>query len=37
VLLVFAAPSQLLLLAGLEHGRTIPLTEVRRHDHRCDT
>jgi hypothetical protein len=24
VLLVFAAPSQLLSLAGLEHGRTIP-------------
>ena len=28
VLLVFGAPGQLRLLAGQEHGRTIPLTEV---------
>src|SRR6202453_5373860 len=28
VLLVFGAPCQLRLLAGEEHGRTIPLTEV---------
>jgi hypothetical protein len=28
VLLVFGAPCQLLLLAGPEHGRTIPLPEV---------
>jgi len=28
VLLVFGAPRQLRLLAGQEHGRTIPLTEV---------
>jgi hypothetical protein len=28
VLLVFAAPSQLLSLAGREHGRTIPLTDI---------
>src|SRR5215831_7957660 len=28
VLLVFAAPGQILLLAGLEHGRTIPLRDV---------
>jgi hypothetical protein len=27
VLLVFGAPSQLPSLAGLEHGRTIPLAE----------
>ena len=27
-LLVFGAPCQLSLLAGQEHGRTIPLTEV---------
>jgi hypothetical protein len=29
VLLVFAAPGQLLSLAGLEHGRTIPLAEMQ--------
>ena len=28
VLLVFGAPFQLRLLAGLEHGRTIPLTDM---------
>src|ERR1700738_4494595 len=28
VLLVFGAPCQLRLLAGQEHGRTIPLTEM---------
>src|SRR6266403_4850366 len=28
VLLVLSAPCQLLILAGPEHGRTIPLTEV---------
>jgi ABC-type transporter lipoprotein component MlaA len=28
VLLVFGAPRQLRLLAGQEHGRTIPLAEV---------
>ena len=28
MLLVFAAPSQLLSLAGREHGRTIPLTDI---------
>jgi hypothetical protein len=28
VLLVFGAPCQLRWLAGQEHGRTIPLTEV---------
>src|SRR5436190_562267 len=28
VLLVFAAPSQLRLLVGLEHGRTIPLAVI---------
>jgi hypothetical protein len=28
VLLVFGAPSQLLSLAGLEHGRTIPLGDI---------
>ena len=28
VLLVFAAPSHILLLAGLEHGRTIPLADI---------
>src|SRR5215475_11859035 len=28
VLFVFAAPGQILLLAGLEHGRTIPLRDV---------
>jgi hypothetical protein len=28
VLLVFSAPCQLRLLAGQEHGRTIPLTDV---------
>jgi hypothetical protein len=27
VLLVFGAPCQLRLLAGQEHGRTIPLTD----------
>jgi hypothetical protein len=27
VLLVFGAPRQLRLLAGQEHGRTIPLTD----------
>jgi hypothetical protein len=30
VLLVFGAPCQLRLLAGQEHGRTIPLAEVMR-------
>jgi hypothetical protein len=29
VLLVLSAPCQLLVLAGPEHGRTIPLTEIR--------
>src|SRR5437879_5995182 len=29
-LLVFGAPCQLRLLAGQEHGRTIPLAEIRR-------
>jgi hypothetical protein len=29
VLLVFGAPCQLRLLAGQEHGRTIPLAEDR--------
>ena len=29
VLLVFAAPSYLLSLAGREHGRTIPLADIR--------
>jgi hypothetical protein len=28
VLLVFGAPRQLRLLAGQEHGRTIPLTDL---------
>jgi len=28
VLLVFGAPSQLRSLAGLEHGRTIPLADI---------
>jgi hypothetical protein len=28
VLLVFGAPSQLRLLAGQEHGRTIPLADI---------
>jgi hypothetical protein len=28
VLLVFGAPCQLRLLAGQEHGRTIPLTDM---------
>jgi hypothetical protein len=28
VLLVFGAPCQLALLAGREHGRTIPLAEL---------
>jgi hypothetical protein len=31
VLLVFGAPRQLRLLAGQEHGRTIPLTDIGRH------
>jgi hypothetical protein len=30
VLLVLGAPCQLLLLAGREHGRTIPLEDVSR-------
>jgi hypothetical protein len=30
VLLVFGAPCQLRLLAGQEHGRTIPLTDIGR-------
>jgi hypothetical protein len=30
VLLVFGAPCQRNLLAGQEHGRTIPLTELER-------
>src|SRR5258707_2149087 len=30
VLLVFGAPCQLRLLAGPEHGRTIPLADIRR-------
>jgi len=30
MLLVFAAPRQLLSLAGLEHGRTIPLRDMPR-------
>jgi len=36
VLLVFGAPCQLRLLAGQEHGRTIPLADLgnpRRHQH----
>jgi len=28
VLLIFGAPSQLLVLEGLEHGRTIPLADI---------
>jgi hypothetical protein len=32
VLLVFGAPCQLRLLAGQEHGRTIPLTDIRPGD-----
>jgi hypothetical protein len=28
VLLVLSAPCQLLVLAGPEHGRTIPLTDI---------
>src|SRR5215831_9479178 len=32
VLLVFAAPSHILLLAGLEHGLTIPLPDVVKAD-----
>src|ERR1700704_3473434 len=32
VLLVFGAPCQLRLLAGQEHGRTIPLAEVLPRD-----
>jgi hypothetical protein len=32
VLLVFGAPCQLALLAGREHGRTIPLTDLRLND-----
>ena len=28
VLLVFGAPGQFLLLAGQEHGRTIPLADI---------
>jgi hypothetical protein len=31
VLLVLSAPCQLLVLAGPEHGRTIPLEETERH------
>jgi hypothetical protein len=30
VLLVFGAPRQLRLLAGQEHGRTIPLPDIER-------
>ena len=30
VLLVFGAPGQLKMLAGQEHGRTIPLTDITR-------
>jgi hypothetical protein len=30
VLLVFGAPCQLRWLAGQEHGRTIPLTDIGR-------
>jgi hypothetical protein len=30
VLLVFGAPCQLRLLAGQEHGRTIPLPDIER-------
>ena len=32
VLLVFGAPCQLPLLAGPEHGRTIPLADISRID-----
>jgi hypothetical protein len=35
VLLVFGAPCQLPLLAGQEHGRTIPLTDLRPNGPRC--
>jgi hypothetical protein len=35
VLLVLSAPCQLLILAGPEHGRTIPLTELRPNGPRC--
>jgi hypothetical protein len=40
VLLVFGAPCQLRLLAGQEHGRTIPLADIDRIEipqrtHRC--
>jgi hypothetical protein len=31
VLLDAGAPGQLLALAGLEHGRTIPLADIRGH------
>jgi hypothetical protein len=37
VLLVFGAPRQLRLLAGQEHGRTIPLTEVAPFDERSSS
>jgi hypothetical protein len=33
VLLVFGAPCQLRSLAGQEHGRTIPLTDMRDHSY----
>jgi len=35
VLLVFGAPGQLKTLAGLEHGRTIPLTDIAQVQQRC--
>jgi hypothetical protein len=36
VLLVFGAPCQHKTLAGQEHGRTIPLSEVRRASQQSD-
>jgi hypothetical protein len=33
VLLVFGAPCQLRLLAGQEHGRTIPLSDIEISSH----
>ena len=35
VLLVFGAPCQRNLLAGQEHGRTIPLADIGRKPKRC--
>src|SRR5213080_2552952 len=35
VLLVLSAPCQLLILAGPEHGRTIPLPDIGRTQWKC--